>query len=142
MEDDLAVKKREGGGSFMAAVFDGHGGRGAAQYAKSRLFPLLETSCSHEESVKEAMRSSFLKIHSEMSSVRESWTSTREGYLSTSGTTATVVVLQPTKLYIGNVGDSAGILAVRGPFGKLFPKPITANHRPNNYKECQNIEQL
>uniref|UniRef100_A0A1X7UBT7 PPM-type phosphatase domain-containing protein n=1 Tax=Amphimedon queenslandica TaxID=400682 RepID=A0A1X7UBT7_AMPQE len=31
MEDDLAVKKCEGGRSFMAAVFDGHGGRDAAQ---------------------------------------------------------------------------------------------------------------
>ncbi|EAS06704.1 protein phosphatase 2c (macronuclear) [Tetrahymena thermophila SB210] len=61
-----------------------------------------------------------------------------------SGTTLVSVLLQGTKLYSANVGDSRatiGRLDQRGPVAKYVPRALTRDHKPNIQTEAERIIQ-
>uniref|UniRef100_A0A1X7UW22 PPM-type phosphatase domain-containing protein n=1 Tax=Amphimedon queenslandica TaxID=400682 RepID=A0A1X7UW22_AMPQE len=80
--------------------------------------------------------------------VLHAWTKKHQGYLSTAGTTATVLVIDSTRIYVGNAGDSTQVIDVnndkfRWP-GEPTVKPviISKDHETSDPEEIQNVERL
>ncbi|KAG5836750.1 hypothetical protein ANANG_G00231880 [Anguilla anguilla] len=91
------------------AVFDGHGGREAAQFARDHLWDFIKKQrgfwSNDDEEVCGAIRKGFVACHYAMWRKLPEWPKTLTGLPSTSGTTASVVVI--------------GRPHVRGPRGRL-----------------------
>jgi len=64
----------------------------------------------------------------------DSWPKRKDGHLSTSGTTATVVILRKNKIYFAHVGDSAAVIAQKKN-NKYVAQELTVDHKPESYKE-------
>lgn len=79
---------------------------------------------------------------STISFILDSWPRTRHGLPSTSGTTATVVILKGRTLYIAHVGDSGAALGRMNRENKLQAVPLTADHKPDVPSEKLRIESL
>jgi len=63
----------------------------------------------------------------------DSWSKGKD-CLSTSGTTATIVILRKNKIYFAHVGDSAAVIA-QTKNGEYVAKELTVDHRPESHKE-------
>lgn len=72
------------------------------------------------------------------------WPKTITGLPSTSGTTASVVVIRGDRMYVAHVGDSSVVLGVReDPSDKVMKAvEVTQDHKPELPKERQRIEGL
>ncbi|XP_015240479.1 PREDICTED: protein phosphatase 1D-like, partial [Cyprinodon variegatus] len=72
------------------------------------------------------------------------WPKTLTGLPSTSGTTASVVVLRGNRMYVAHVGDSAVVLGVQDDPSVPFIKAVelTQDHKPELPKERERIEGL
>lgn len=71
------------------------------------------------------------------------WPRTATGLPSTSGTTASVVVIRRDRVYVAHVGDSAVVLGVQdSPSEVLRAEEITQDHKPELPKERKRIEGL
>ncbi|XP_074535988.1 protein phosphatase 1D-like [Halichoeres trimaculatus] len=130
------------------AVFDGHGGREAAQFARDYLWELLKkqrgfwSDCDRE--VCAALRKGFVACHHAMWKKLPEWPKTLTGLPSTSGTTASVVVIRGNRMYVAHVGDSAVVLGVQDdptvPFIRAVE--VTQDHKPELPRERERIEGL
>jgi len=76
-----------------------------------------------------------------MFNIYDSWKKRKDGNLSTSGTTATVVFLRKSKIYFAHVGDSAAVIR-RKKNNKYVAQVLTLDHKPGSDKEKTRIEQL
>ncbi|KAK7925058.1 hypothetical protein WMY93_007368 [Mugilogobius chulae] len=130
------------------AVFDGHGGREAAQYARENLWSLLKRqrgfwSHDHNE-VCAALRKGFIACHHAMWKELPEWPKTLTGLPSTSGTTASVVVIRGVHMYIAHVGDSAVVVGVKENDSDIALEALelTQDHKPELPKEKERIERL
>eukprot|EP00729_Bicosta_minor_P007095 gene7095-2777_t len=107
--EDRTMTAREGD-TFFAAVFDGHGGSDAADYAKANLWKTLKAHALYNsnspEGVKEAIREAFLTTHKGMEAALPTWPRRADGFNSTAGTTCTVCLLRGVQLWTAHVGDS------------------------------------
>lgn len=146
MEDELSIciSSKSNGTSFMG-IFDGHGGKEAAIYAREHLYSNIQSqpefAQSDPEKVKCAIREGFLQTHLEMTRVVDTWPKRKDGFHSTSGTTATIVILRDGKLYVAHVGDSAAVLSCKK--DKEFEaKELTRDHKPEDVNEKARIESL
>lgn len=128
------------------AVFDGHGGSDAAAFAREHLWNKIKQQkgfYSGETSrVVKAIKDGFLATHREMWKHLDSWPRTRHGLPSTSGTTATIVILKGRTLYIAHVGDSGAALGRLNHEKKLQAVALTADHKPDVPSEKSRIESL
>lgn len=72
------------------------------------------------------------------------WPRTATGLPSTSGTTASVVVIRRDRVYVAHVGDSAVVLGVQdSPSDEVLrAEEITQDHKPELPKERKRIEGL
>lgn len=72
------------------------------------------------------------------------WPRTATGLPSTSGTTASVVVIRRDRVYVAHVGDSAVVLGVQdSPTDEVLrAEEITQDHKPELPKERKRIEGL
>lgn len=129
------------------AIFDGHGGGEAASFAQNHLWDLLKRqrgfwSQDHEE-VCAALRKGFVACHHAMWKKLPEWPKTLTGLPSTSGTTASVVVIRGRHMYVAHVGDSAVVVGEKDdPKMGLEALEITQDHKPELPKEKERIEQL
>lgn len=128
------------------AVFDGHGGRDAAIFARDNLWDNIKKQkgfySGDTARVIKAIKDGFLITHRHMWKQLDSWPRTRHGLPSTSGTTATVVILKGRTLYIAHVGDSGAALGRLNKERKLQAVPLTADHKPDVPSEKSRIESL
>ncbi|XP_069471176.1 protein phosphatase 1D [Ambystoma mexicanum] len=130
------------------AVCDGHGGREAAAFARSHLWPSIreQRGFNSEEPVEvcAAIRRGFLECHRDMWKKLPEWSKTMTGLPSTSGTTASVVIIRGNKLYVAHVGDSGVVLGVRDNPKADFIRAVevTQDHKPELPKEKERIEGL
>lgn len=122
-------------------IFDGHGGKEAAEFARQNLCKhIIEQDefwsnnpdeDENDQLILEAIRKGFLACHNDMWNYVNKWAKTSSGLPSTSGKiiekrsckchnlihsfllgcTASVAFIRKNKLYIGHVGDSAIVLA-------------------------------
>ena len=137
-EDAFEIKRLDLLGDASAlyiGVFDGHGGKGAAQYVAENLRPNFEGLCSNyknPEKISTALYNSFFttdaNLYSEVADVAERYKHLRRDNCSCNfyrempcrclhaersaheGCTATAIVYSNNKLYVANVGDSEALL--------------------------------
>ncbi|XP_037604964.1 protein phosphatase 1D-like isoform X2 [Sebastes umbrosus] len=130
------------------AVFDGHGGREAAHFARENLWDLLKRqrgfwSKDHSE-VCAALKKGFIACHHAMWKELPEWPKTITGLPSTSGTTASVIVIRGVHMYVAHVGDSAVVVGVQENASDITLQAleITQDHKPELPKEKERIERL
>ncbi|XP_022072560.1 protein phosphatase 1D-like isoform X1 [Acanthochromis polyacanthus] len=130
------------------AVFDGHGGREAAHFARENLWGLLKRqrgfwSKDHSE-VCAALRKGFIACHHAMWKELPEWPKTITGLPSTSGTTASVIVIRGVHMYVAHVGDSAVVVGVKENDSDIMLQAleVTQDHKPELPKEKERIERL
>merc|ERR1712071_71220 len=96
------------------AIFDGHGGKEAAQYCKEKLYwKIIECDdfwSDDDARVLNAIRQGFAKCHTDMWGELPKWPKTGSGLPSTSGSTATILFIKKSKAYVGHVGDSGLVI--------------------------------
>ncbi|KAK6296368.1 hypothetical protein J4Q44_G00325100 [Coregonus suidteri] len=130
------------------AVFDGHGGREAAQFARDYLWEFIKKQrgfwSKDDEEVCAAIRKGFVACHHAMWKKLPEWPKTFTGLPSTSGTTASVVVIRGDRMYVAHVGDSAIVLGVQDDPTDQFIRAVevTQDHKPELPKERERIEGL
>ncbi|XP_045075599.1 LOW QUALITY PROTEIN: protein phosphatase 1D-like [Coregonus clupeaformis] len=131
------------------AVFDGHGGREAAQFARDYLWEFIKKQrgfwSKDDEEVCAAIRKGFVACHHAMwKNYVTEWPKTFTGLPSTSGTTASVVVIRGDRMYVAHVGDSAIVLGVQDDPTDQFIRAVevTQDHKPELPKERERIEGL
>lgn len=130
------------------SVFDGHGGREAAQFARDHLWELMKKQrgfwSDSDREVCAAISKGFIACHHAMWKKHPEWPKTVTGLPSTSGTTASIVVIRGNRMYVAHVGDSAVVLGVQDePANPLIRAvEVTQDHKPELPKEKERIEGL
>ncbi|PSN41293.1 Protein phosphatase 1D [Blattella germanica] len=127
-------------------IFDGHGGREAATFAKEHLMDCIVSQkgfwSDKDEDVLRAIRDGFLQTHLSMWGQLESWPKTASGLPSTSGTTASIAFIRKGKIYIGHVGDSSIVLGYQEEGETTWKgRPLTRDHKPESVDETARITQ-
>jgi len=125
-------------------IFDGHGGREAALYAKHHLMDQIVQQknfwSDDDDLVLKAIRDGFITTHQAMWKELETWPKTPSGLPSTSGTTASIAFVRRGKLYIGHVGDSGIVMGYEDPeTGFWRAKSLTKDHKPESAAESSRI---
>jgi len=131
-------------------IFDGHGGREAAQFAKDNLMEHITKNSKFwsddDQTVLKAIREGFLETQKAMWADLPNWRKTASGLPSTAGTTASICFIKRGKLFIGHVGDSGIILGERDPLNtssssnRWRSKRLTRDHKPEEQPELSRIE--
>lgn len=111
-------------GAIMFGLFDGHGGREAAEYASENLPGLISKSLTEIESEKEAYEYAFKALQIDM----QAWCV----YV---GTTSVIAVIQEHKLTVANIGDSRCVLCRDGKAIRL-----SFDHKPDLFAEKDYIQ--
>ncbi|KAI6074434.1 Protein phosphatase 1D isoform X1 [Aix galericulata] len=130
------------------AVCDGHGGREAAQFAWENLWGFIKKQkgfgSAEPAAVCAALRKGFIACHRAMWKKLPEWPKTMTGLPSTSGTTASVVIIRGSKMYVAHVGDSGVVLGVQDDPKDDFVRAVevTQDHKPELPKERERIEGL
>jgi len=131
-------------------IFDGHGGKEAAEFARQSLcqhileqddfWPNTSDENQNDQLILSAIRKGFLACHNDMWNHVGKWAKTSSGLPSTSGCTASVAFVRGNKLYIGHVGDSAIVLAEGETLYKSWlPNRLTRDHKPEDPLELKRI---
>ncbi|XP_069767789.1 protein phosphatase 1D-like [Narcine bancroftii] len=153
-EDEAEQARRPRPGVAFFAVFDGHGGREAAVFARDNLWPCIKKQrgflSEDPEEFRGAIRKGFIACHYAMWKQLPDWPKTLTGLPSTSGTTASVVIICRDKMYVAHVGDSGVVLGAQGspPLGQgqsegpVHALEVTQDHKPELPKEKKRIEGL
>ncbi|XP_038670616.1 protein phosphatase, Mg2+/Mn2+ dependent, 1Da [Scyliorhinus canicula] len=157
-EEEEAGTGRSGGeprpGVAFFAVFDGHGGREAAVFARDNLWKCIKKQrgflSEDPEEFRGAIRKGFIACHYAMWKKLPEWPKTMTGLPSTSGTTASVVIICRNKMYVAHVGDSGVVLGAhegssegRGERDRVVQAlEVTQDHKPELPKEKERIEGL
>lgn len=130
MEDTYcAYENIDGEGSeAYFGVFDGHGGRKAADFAAQNLYNYMATDALFGTNVAEAVGKAFRKAD-------ETFVELAEREQLRDGTTAVAAYIRGDKLWVANVGDSRAVLCRQG-----VAVPMSEDHRPNIESEQARIE--
>jgi len=127
-------------------IFDGHGGKEAAIFAKEHLMDNIVKHqnfwSENDDLVLKAIREGFLKTQNDMWSDLPNWTKTNSGLPSTAGTTASIAFIRRGKIFVGHAGDSGIVL---GEQDENHPdvwksRPLTKDHKPEDESELARIE--
>ncbi|KAG8235939.1 hypothetical protein J437_LFUL017164 [Ladona fulva] len=127
-------------------IFDGHGGREAASFAKEHLMDSIVSQkkfwSDDDEDVLKAIRDGFIATHYAMWRELEKWPKTLSGLPSTSGTTASIAFIRKGKIYIGHVGDSSVVIGYQNKGESEWKaKSLTRDHKPESEDETDRIRQ-
>ncbi|KAL7672984.1 hypothetical protein ACOME3_007859 [Neoechinorhynchus agilis] len=159
MEDYHCITSRTVHNSFLnrdiqytyLAVFDGHGGTAAAEYANQNLVRKIEAEpgffSGDESNIAEAIVKAFAECQRDLWNNRNMWKENMEKVVTTAGTTATVVVIIKSKMFVANVGDSSAVLGLDDDLAysskedQWLAMRITTNHRLTDAKELSRILQ-
>ncbi|XP_074641485.1 uncharacterized protein LOC141899213 [Tubulanus polymorphus] len=128
-------------------VFDGHGGREAAEFAKKHLVQQIINQdifwSSDDKQVLEAIKIGFVRTHELMWKEVDKWPKNGSGKRSTAGTTCSIGIIRNSKLYVGHVGDSAIVLGMQDEGSKPFKAwQLTTDHKPESPEEKTRIEAM
>jgi len=108
-DDHLALEvddKHMGGKGLLYAVWDGHGGKEVAEYAKTYYKDVLIGSQLFKEGkYKEALIESFKKFDKQVG---------EKDFGNDTGCTSNVVYVTKDKIYCANIGDSRSVLYTGG----------------------------
>lgn len=127
-------------------IFDGHGGKEAAVFAKEHLMDNITKQqnfwSEDDDLVLKAIREGFLTTQQAMWADLENWTKTATGLPSTAGTTASIAFIRRGKIFVGHVGDSGIILGEQDEKNPHIWRAsrLTQDHKPEDEKELARIE--
>jgi len=127
-------------------IFDGHGGKEAAVFAKEHLMDnitkLPNFWSEDDDLVLGAIREGFLSTQQAMWADLENWTKTATGLPSTAGTTASIAFIRRGKIFVGHVGDSGIVLGEQDEKNPHIWRAsrLTKDHKPEDEKELARIE--
>ncbi|CAG7723769.1 unnamed protein product [Allacma fusca] len=140
MEDVIQCKGIFANGEFVlsACVFDGHGGSNAAHYASTNLIKnIISENDSDGLLGLNGLRNAFEITNNNMKADYRTWPKSKKGGPSTSGTTATVLLLSKENYSLGYVGDSKLFTFSRAKTPKLYCQIIP--HNLQNAGEIQRV---
>lgn len=139
------------------AVFDGHGGKEAAVYARDHLWQNIKEQdgffSREPNAVMSAINEAFRVTQEGMWKERSSWPKTLSGYPSTAGSTCSMVIICGNDMYTAHVGDSRIVLGKSEPRGfntsnvygvtshKIVTETLTVDHKPSDIEEIERIEE-
>ncbi|KAH7387152.1 hypothetical protein KP509_16G008400 [Ceratopteris richardii] len=106
--DHLGLPWMNMGRSCCYGVFDGHGGRCAAQFAKNMLLKYIVQDLSFPTSVEKAVHQGFLNTDEAFAEACRA-----DSHMS-SGTTAIMVLILGREVFVANAGDCRAVLCRRG----------------------------
>ncbi len=117
----------------LFAVFDGHCGKAAANFAEQHFVQTLSTSQEWRHylatqspvHLTEALRQCFIRVDEDMK---------KDPSIEMSGCTAVVVLITPTLIVCANAGDSRAVLCHHGE-----PMALSHDHKPENPDETARI---
>ena len=121
MEDRSIIGKTSNGANVFA-VFDGHGGASASDYARKKILSMIQEVIEQQSDLVSGLIRIFSTLNQEI------------GSLTVSGTTAVVAVEFLGELYVANVGDSRGVLVREGKVQRL-----TVDHKTTEKEELERI---
>ncbi|KAM9330078.1 protein phosphatase Mn(2+)-dependent 1K [Gastrophryne carolinensis] len=114
------------------AVYDGHGGAGAADFCDRFMAKYIKDLLQQEDDMEKVLTTAFLEIDKAFS--RHAHISV-DATLLNCGTTATVALLRDgIELVVASVGDSRALLCRKGK-----PLKLTIDHTPERKEEKQRI---
>lgn len=113
-----------GKGWVFAGVYDGHGGKYAAQYACQMLHKLFLSALNKGLTPQQAFVNSYETVSDELNGQE-------------SGTTAVNFLIKEGIVYTANVGDARAIVV-----GTQGVRQLTADHRLGNFDERLRIEKM
>jgi len=127
----------------FVAVFDGHGGAGAAKYAEEKMIPIVEATdewnaylaggATDMKLLGDALKRAFVRIDEAMK-VQQDSTMGKDG-ADTSGCTSVTAMITPTHIICANAGDSRCCMGQAGTF-----YPMSEDHKPYDALERERIE--
>jgi len=134
MEDRILVREvdlRYVGHCWTCAVFDGHGGSSAAEYAEAHFIDVLREQLERTSDVTAALTETF---HALDKGFLER--AAKDQPTNTAGSTAVVALVSPEqgKLWVAHVGDSRAVLCSDG-----TAKALTSDHRTDRVDEVDRI---
>jgi len=127
-------------------IFDGHGGKEAALFAKEHLMDNITKQqnfwSENDDLVLKSIREGFLKTQQDMWGDLENWAKTGSGLPSTAGTTASIAFIRRGKIFVGHVGDSGIVLGEQDEErpDQWTCRPLTRDHKPECEIELARIE--
>ncbi|KAK9697929.1 hypothetical protein RND81_08G070400 [Saponaria officinalis] len=132
---DLAQKFGQKLGSEEAVsfygVFDGHGGKAAAQFVRDHLPKVIFEDADFPLELEKVVTRSFMETDAALA---ESWS---VGSSQSSGTTALTAMIFGRSLLVANAGDSRAVLSRRG-----VALEMSKDHRPFCRNERARVESL
>jgi len=143
MEDRFSVVEKVGGtNAKLYAVFDGHGGEFAADYAKDKLIPKLERRIAelynntNNNNNNKASEYGHI-ITEELLGVDQALVAEAKRTQNIAGTTALLAIEDSGHLVVANVGDSRGVMCDES--GGVIP--LSFDHKPQQLKEHNRIKE-
>ena len=116
-------------------IYDGHGGSKCADFLRDSLHKIIFSNEYFPENPEKAIKNAFLKAENEFLSTIAVDKKTGT-ILDRSGSCAILVIIIDNIIYVVNVGDSRGIMSIKG--GEEY-KMITSDHKPSNEDEKKRI---
>ena len=116
-------------------IYDGHGGSKCADFLRDSLHKIIFSNEYFPENPEKAIKNAFLKAENEFLSTIAVDKKTGN-ILDRSGSCAILVIIIDNIIYVVNVGDSRGIMSIKG--GEEY-KMITSDHKPSNEDEKKRI---
>lgn len=123
----------------LVAIFDGHGGSGAAIYSAANLVNILqeteewkryvEAGVEDVEKLGAAFAKCFITTDAHLREHQKS------GNSDSSGCTAVCAIVTPQHIICSNAGDSRCVMGTAG-----MTKPLSDDHKPNNEMERRRID--
>lgn len=111
---------------MLFGVFDGHGGREVAEYAKENFKKkFINNKAFKEQKYREALVQTFMLLDKELE---------KEEYSMDAGATACVVFVTQDKIITANAGDSRAVLS-----RNKKAIALSEDHKPNDPKELSRI---
>ena len=129
------MKEDPGTNAFFFGVFDGHGEQGhhVTRFVKRNLPGAVVTNPKWLSDVGGAMRDEILKAEQQLLRNRSIDTAL-------SGSTCCCATIRGDIRTVVNIGDSRLILGVRDARGRIVPKEVSIDHKPDLPEEQRRIE--
>ncbi|XP_078166396.1 putative protein phosphatase 2C 45 [Carex rostrata] len=112
------------------AVYDGHGGKKAAEYLKDHLYNIIVGHPSFFTDTTTALEEAYNKMDEELLSTR----------IVEDGSTSSTVIIFENRFFVAHVGDSRVVISRRDKEGQSVGIAITKDHRPDLTEERIRIE--
>ncbi|PCH34474.1 protein phosphatase 2C [Wolfiporia cocos MD-104 SS10] len=137
MEDmhtvSLHVDEERPDSNAFFAVYDGHGGTVAAEYAHENLHKrLTEDPAYRNQEYRMALKNAFLSTDEGM---RNSSDFQEERHKQSGCTAISALLTKNCKIFVANAGDSRAVLSVKG-----MAKKLSVDHKPRNSIERSRIK--